>query len=173
MSETVTYKGKLQEVVLINDNLEETCKDILLKNNIEIHNDFSYQEQLSDNFYKEYVSTNNKLYRVLYKENFEFDNIFNAELNLDGTISFLVKYYDGGCSFNEAIEKAMDNIPNEINVKWYNTEKNEFPEINKRIITSEHEIGYFNANYKFMNEITKESSIDEIIWTYLPVYNNN
>lgn len=38
------------------------------------------------------------------------DDIFNATQNLDGTIDFHVMYYNGGCSFNEAIEEAISNM---------------------------------------------------------------
>ena len=33
-----------------------------------------------------------------------------ADLNDDGTIDFEVKFYNGGCSLNEALDKAIDNI---------------------------------------------------------------
>lgn len=37
-----------------------------------------------------------------------YDNVFEATKNDDGSYDFIVKYYDGGCGFNEAIEYALD-----------------------------------------------------------------
>ena len=38
------------------------------------------------------------------------EDIQNAHDNGDGTIDYEVMYYNGGCSFNEAIEYALDDI---------------------------------------------------------------
>ena len=56
---------------------------------------------------------------------------------------------------------------------WFYTNKNEFPEIGKRVITSIGEIGHFNANYKFINEITGIVSTDKIIWCNFPIFKSN
>ena len=39
----------------------------------------------------------------------QYADIFNSSKNKDGSISFEVKYYNGGCGFYEAIEKALSN----------------------------------------------------------------
>lgn len=38
-----------------------------------------------------------------------YDDIFESSKNEDGSINFEVKYYNGGCGFNEAIVYALDN----------------------------------------------------------------
>ena len=38
------------------------------------------------------------------------EDIFNAHDNGDGTIGYEVMYYNGGCSFNEAIEYALEDM---------------------------------------------------------------
>jgi hypothetical protein len=110
MSETVHYRGILTEVdMLDNETLEEQCKRIL--GDVELPSYFkSYQEMLLDQFYQTYIIYDNTLYLV-EKENYEPDeDIFYSKGNEDGTISFEVKYYNGGCGFNEAIEEALKSI---------------------------------------------------------------
>lgn len=107
MSETVHYIGTLKEVEkLKGETLEEQCKRILDKKLEEYYN--SYQEMLLDEYYKKYVICNNILYSVEMKDA-TYNDVFNMSYNLDGTIRFEVKYYDGGCSFIEAIETAFNN----------------------------------------------------------------
>ena len=38
------------------------------------------------------------------------EDIQNAHDNGDGTIDYEVMYYNGGCSFNEAIEYALEDM---------------------------------------------------------------
>ncbi len=40
----------------------------------------------------------------------EEQDIFTATKNDGGTIDFQVKYYNGGCGFNEALDNAMKTI---------------------------------------------------------------
>jgi len=36
--------------------------------------------------------------------------VFNASNGKNGEINFEVVYYNGGCSFNDAIERALNDI---------------------------------------------------------------
>lgn len=110
MSETVHFKGVL-EVVERHDgeNLDEQCKRIL--NNRELPSYYeNYQEFLRDEFYKDMTIQNGVVYRVK-KTNVDPDgDIFNATLRENGDIEFEVRYYNGACGFDEALEEAIDNI---------------------------------------------------------------
>lgn len=117
MSETVHYTGKLKPIhCLQNETFEDLCKRILKENGYtKLSTWFStYEEMLSDELYGEYVIVNQKLYQIVKKENkdTEFD-IFNAHKNQDGTIDYEVMYYNGGCSFQEALEYSLENIEEE------------------------------------------------------------
>ena len=110
MSETVHYRGTLTEVdMLDNETLEEQCKRLL--GDTELLSYYkSYQEMLLDQFYEIYIIYDDTLYLV-EKRNYEPDgDIFWSKGNEDRSISFEVKYYNGGCGFNEAIEEALENI---------------------------------------------------------------
>ena len=114
MSEMVHYTGKLQLVHKIpNETLEEQSKRILAEHNYFELNSYcdSWIEMLCEELYERYIVTNDNIYKVVEKNNKtdEYD-IFNATQNFDGTIDYEVMYYNGGCSFNEAIERALENM---------------------------------------------------------------
>lgn len=70
----------------------------------------SYQEMLLDDFYKQYAIHEDALYSVNIKEIDPDDNIFIANIKADGSFDFEVKYYNGGYSFNEAIDYVLNNV---------------------------------------------------------------
>lgn len=109
MSEVDYYKGKLIPVsVLIGESLEETCKRII--GNVELEDYYdTYQEKLiSDyDYYEKYVIYNGILYSVEKKSLDPEESVFIASRNDDGTINFEVRYYNGGCSFDEAVGYAL------------------------------------------------------------------
>ena len=45
------------------------------------------------------------------------DDIFEANLNKDGSISYIVSYYNGGCCFEEALETAIEKLEGDKNDK--------------------------------------------------------
>jgi len=120
MSEVVHFRGKLQEVIAKdNESMQDVAKRILdeaLVEKKDYHED--YIECLLDTSYKnvkgyysEYVLINERLYKVIDCESIDpDDDIIKAEVNPDKTISFEVKYYNGGCGFDEAVEEAVNKI---------------------------------------------------------------
>jgi hypothetical protein len=110
MSEIVHYRGTLEEVEkLENESLEEQCKRILDDTKSLSYHE-SYQEVLLDEFYKKYIIYDNTLYLVNKEEIEPSEDIFYSKGNEDGTINFEVRYYNGGCGFNEAMERALNNV---------------------------------------------------------------
>lgn len=116
MSETVLYIGKLKPVeklLNVDETFEERCKRILKEHNYLELNDYcdSWEEMLCDELYDEYVIVDEDIYKIVEKNYRSIDDdVFEAHINNDGTISYEVMYYNGGCSFNEAIEEALQNI---------------------------------------------------------------
>jgi len=109
MSETVHYKGTLTEVYrLENETLEEQCKRVLWVE--EFNDDYydSFQEMLLDQSYERYIVHNDILYSVTRQELNTEDSLFNMSKNEDGDFDFEVRYYNGGCGFDEAIERAFE-----------------------------------------------------------------
>ncbi len=113
MSEVVRYKGKLKLVEkLNNETLEQQCKRILEENDKDITLDFydSYEEMFYDEFYKEYVIVENNIYHVESINNVYDNDIFLVHENNDGTFDYDVCYYNGACSFDEAIGSAFESM---------------------------------------------------------------
>jgi hypothetical protein len=111
MSETVHYRGTLTKVERLgNETLEEQCKRIIGEGNFKNYYE-SYQEMLlyGYEYSQDYFLQDDILYSVSKKEIDTDEDIFKSNENEDGTIEFEVKYYNGGCGFNEALEYALDN----------------------------------------------------------------
>lgn len=116
MSETVRYSGKLKLIPkLENESLEDQCKRILREHNYFELNEYydSWQGMFYDKFYETYVISSDSIYEIIEKHSKPIDyDIFEAYPNKDGTISFNVMYYNGGCSLDEAIEYALESVEN-------------------------------------------------------------
>lgn len=116
MSETVHYRGKLIKIEKWNDNetLEQQCKRVLeARENCEYAEldtyHTSYAEILTDEYYHKYITHNDTLYTV-EKQTLDHDeDIFIVNPIEDG-YEFEVKYYNGGCGFNEAIAEGFNNL---------------------------------------------------------------
>lgn len=110
MSETEHNIGKLIPVPLVGD-IENTAKTILESLGVgpeEGHTTFV--SQLQEEMYKKYIIHDGKIYKTEYIEVNDYDDLFNASINEDGSINFETKYYNGGCDFNEAIGYALKKI---------------------------------------------------------------
>lgn len=108
MSETEHNKGKLKPAGM-SGGVEATAKRICenLGFALSEYND-TYLEQLEDDGYRSWILIGDIIYKV---ENESVDaegDIMNAKILDDGTIEYEVRYYNGGCSFGEAIQTAVD-----------------------------------------------------------------
>lgn len=113
MSETVYFKGLLKMVEKMEgETLEAQCKRLL--GDAELPSYFeSYQEYLLDEHDKEFVVKDDILYQVEKHKIDPDTDVFRANLNEDGNIEFDVRYYNGGCSFDDAIHEALKTIETE------------------------------------------------------------
>ncbi|MFO1442869.1 hypothetical protein KDN24_06525 [Bacillus sp. Bva_UNVM-123] len=110
MSETVHYKGALRKIERYEkESLEEQCKRLLDNKELPSYFD-TYEEYLLDECYKEITVQGGIVYHIEKEELDPYDEIFNSSIKDSGEIEFEVRYYNGGCSFNEAIAEAIENI---------------------------------------------------------------
>jgi hypothetical protein len=118
MSYTEFHTGRLYPVRLTG-TLEETCKAIAKRHNIELDED--WEEDFSDKFgeyaYKhkrvteEYFIHGNRLYRVIDHEESDSEEYFmKLSRSEDGSISFIGQFYNGGTYFSEMLEEALDAL---------------------------------------------------------------
>lgn len=107
MSETEHYKGKLTPTgkTLIEFMEGEEFPDCYDRSNVG-----DVEECFREKFYKEYSLIDGVIYQIEQEDFDEYDDIMNAHKNHDGSIDFEVKYYNGGCSFDEAIECAVNKL---------------------------------------------------------------
>lgn len=113
MSEQVYETGKIKLVEKKpNETLEEQCKRILEEHNKDTELDFydSYIEMFSDEFYYEYIILDNNIYKIIKLNGLDYDNIYELHDNKDGTMNFVLSYYNGGESFDEAMEEAYERM---------------------------------------------------------------
>jgi translation initiation factor 2 beta subunit (eIF-2beta)/eIF-5 len=79
------------------DNKERLIKGKFSESDI---NEYFYD--LND----QYVCINDKVYEV-HDESFDYDNdLYIMEEKPDGSLEYLVRFYNGGCGFGEALEEA-------------------------------------------------------------------
>ena len=101
MSQTDHYKGKLTPT---GKTTEEFIGNVLLEEGCTYED---AEEYFEDHYYEDAVIHDGMVFTVEKEFIEETDNIFKSENNSDGSISFEVKYYNGGCGFSEAIEEAL------------------------------------------------------------------
>lgn len=112
MSETVTYRGKLQKVAEGKEAIESWCKEFIQHKGLCIEGSYhdDYTEMATEDYYKDLVLANDALFKVLSKENLEGDDIFQIKDMGNGEFEYLVQYYNGGCGFSEAIEYSFEKL---------------------------------------------------------------
>ena len=115
MSDYETRKGKCKEVMKHED---ESYSDFYIRLIITYsskEDDISNfdEEDLRWYIYDENIAVlNDKYAYVIISEDYidDYADIFNASKNEDGTIDFLLRYYNGGCSFDEALNTAINKM---------------------------------------------------------------
>jgi hypothetical protein len=114
MSQTETHFGKLRRVVFPEgQTLEQWCEakcNDLGKTELSSYND-NWCEELKDLGYEKYYFVNGELWETI--ENFsaeEGDDIYQMHLNEDGTITYVMQFYNGGTCLSECIEESLERL---------------------------------------------------------------
>ena len=108
MSDVDTYRGRLIPVDLEGQTLNQWIQKRL--DRIELKDyEFSWLDALHEELYDSYHYDRNSgiLYEV-QRERFDPEGFVHARHNSDGTIDFLVSYYNGGASFGEVMDEVVD-----------------------------------------------------------------
>ena len=115
MSDYETRKGKCKEVMKHEDESYSDFCIRLIKTYSSKKDDISNfdEEDLRLYLYDNDIAVLNKNYAyvIISEDNInDYTDIFNASKNEDGTIDFLLRYYNGWCSFDEALTTAIDKM---------------------------------------------------------------
>lgn len=106
MSETESRVGKLKKLdVDVNKFIEEFIGDVEIPNYYD-----TKMEYFRDEYYEKFIIHGGVLYEVIEDTSFDAEiDIFEAT-EKDGIISYTLQYYNGGCSYDEAIGYALDKL---------------------------------------------------------------
>jgi len=109
MSDTVHFKGIAKA---IKGNPNDVAKQIM---NDEGEHDLptwceNWVEFLCDKHYQEYWVKSDCLFKIAKTKVDPDVDVFEAGDLGDGIIEFNVRYYNGGCSFDEALDKATEGF---------------------------------------------------------------
>ena len=113
MSDYETHNGTLTEVQKTKEELVQEFLDNYKGSSswlTEAKNAPLNAENINEIFQSEledYIELNSKMYRV-QDITLDSDEGYIMNKNTDGTLSYLVTYYNGGCGFNEALEYAYE-----------------------------------------------------------------
>ena len=113
MSETVQYRGKLKDLKIKGQDIEDFAKK-----EFEKYSDDSDISDYYDSFTEvlvkdgEYIVLDDTLYKVHSDEIDPDYDIFKLSKTEDG-FDFEVKYYNGGCSLSEALDYGYERYQNE------------------------------------------------------------
>ncbi len=112
MSHTETHFGKLRKVET-DLTVEDWCKNqCLLEGETELASYFeTWEEQFRDTFYKKYFIADGEIWEVI--EHVEGDDGGDIDIvipNEDGTVTFVMQFYNGGTCLSECIEDGLKRL---------------------------------------------------------------
>ena len=115
MSDIEHIRGKLIPVTNWIDfdgdaTMEDKCKAVMQHEGISKQTwHESWREAFNDECYRKFYIHANNIYKVEGEELDADEDIYRSSANSDGSFEFEVKYYKGGCSFDEAIGEALND----------------------------------------------------------------
>lgn len=118
MSRTEFHTGRLYPVK-IETSLEETCRSIAARFDVELSEDWQEDFMNAIDEYttkvtsqpEEYFIYGEKLYRVIDHIELEDDEYFmRLSRNADGSLQFIGQFYNGGTCFSEMLEEALNEL---------------------------------------------------------------
>lgn len=114
MSQTETHFGKLRRVIFPEGlTLEDWCKTACNERGetqLSSYNNTWY-EQLRNINDEEFYFVNDELWETI--EDFsaeEGDDIYQMHLNEDGTVTYVMQFYNGGTCLSECIEESLEKL---------------------------------------------------------------
>lgn len=115
MSETRRYTGKVERIDrALNRDIEALARDIRNGAKLDSMYDSHLEALLDEGDYKKYVALDGELYETSdVVESDADEDIFVAKKTGLDQYEFEVQFYDGGCSFSEAVETALGRVDKE------------------------------------------------------------
>jgi hypothetical protein len=114
MSQTELHIGKLRKIELkenhsLEDFYKEKLKEIRITELKSYNND--WEDEFKDKFYNKYFIVNDIIWEIFeHEEKDDSDDIYELKPNADGTLSFIMKFYNGGTCLSECIEEELEKL---------------------------------------------------------------
>lgn len=106
MSDYETKIGTLEKIDLTKEQIIEGW---MVSN--ELPKYYNYPEDKDEIFRDEfdgvYVENKGQIYVIVNEKDLDYEDIYHLTENPDGSFNYILKYYNGGCGFDEAIETAF------------------------------------------------------------------
>lgn len=114
MSQTETHFGKLRKIEIEpNQTVEEWCLNKCLEisdyNELPSYYD-SWKDLLKYEFDRNYFFIDDQIWVSFDHIESEDDDINYMNLNEDGTITFIMQFYNGGTCLSELIEEGLEKL---------------------------------------------------------------
>lgn len=112
MSHTETHFGKLRKVEL-NTSLEEWCKQKCNEKDITELSSYydTWEEEFRDNFYNKYFILKDEIWEAFEHTEADDDGYIDIMTpNEDGTITFVMQFYNGGTCLSKMIEDGLKKL---------------------------------------------------------------
>lgn len=114
MSETKMFKGTMKEVALPDgQSVEQFAEKALRDKGVDDPWDGDWLSTLTLDYQDKFAFVGDKLYEMMDYKDISDEDICDASRNSDGSISFVVRYYNGGCGFDEVLEDAVEELSKE------------------------------------------------------------
>jgi hypothetical protein len=114
MSQTETHFGKLRKVELGDETIEQWCKARC--NEIEIteiatyHDSWEEEMRYSTKYNEKYFFVDGEVWEAVEHIESQDDDIDIMIPNEDGTVTFVLQFYNGGTCLDECIEDGLRRI---------------------------------------------------------------
>lgn len=107
MSQNEVHIGKLVPMVLSGVTLEQRCKSACKHFKFKKKGFDSWEESLRENGYRKVFIRDRIIYEV-QDEELDPCGFSRVEINKDGSVDYTVLFYNGGGSFDEVLEWAIN-----------------------------------------------------------------
>jgi hypothetical protein len=112
MSHTETHFGKLRKVNLGEQTIEQWCESKCRENGtneIESYHD-NWVEQFRDDYYKKYFIVKDEIWEAYDHIESDREDVDVMIPQPDGSIMFVMQFYNGGTCLSEMIEEGLERI---------------------------------------------------------------
>ena len=114
MSETARYTGTAKKIENNSGKTtlqiaEEILKEMKIK--VKSYHESAIEclcEMAEDSYF--YHTGSDTLYQITKEKVEDYQDIMDATFGKNGVINYELKYYNGGCGFEEALDSAMDSL---------------------------------------------------------------